>query len=77
MKQTGLIYEIRLEGYLDQRWAEWLSGMNLAYSPDGVTILTGRLPDQAALHGVIGKILDIGIPLISIQRMDPDKRSEE
>ncbi len=76
MKQNGLIYEIRLEGYLDKRWADWLSGMNLAYTPDGVTILTGRLPDQAALHGVIGKILDIGIPLISIQRMDPDEQSE-
>ncbi len=76
MKQTGLIYEIRLEGYLDQRWADWLSGMSLAYTPDGVTILTGRLPDQAALHGVIGKILDIGIPWISVKRIDPYEQSE-
>ncbi len=76
MKQNGLIYEIQLEGYLDQRWIDWLSGMSLAYTPDGLTILTGRLPDQAALHGVIGKILDIGIPLISVKRIDPYEQSE-
>ncbi len=76
MKQTGLIYEIRLEGYLDQRWVDWLSGMSLAYTPDGLTVLTGQLPDQAALHGVIGKILDIGIPLISIKRIDLDEQPD-
>ncbi len=75
MKQTRFIYEIRLEGYLDERWADWLSGMNLSYTPDGATILTGRLPDQAALHGVLVKILDIGIPLISLKRIDLDEQS--
>ncbi len=70
MKLTGMIYEIRVEGYLDDLWADWLSGMSLAYTPGGQTILTGRLPDQAALHGVIGKIRDLGIPLISVTRID-------
>ncbi len=76
MKQTGLIYEIQLEGYLDKRWTDWLYGMSLSYTPEGRTILTGRLPDQAALHGVIGKILDIGIPLISVKRIDPYEQSD-
>ncbi len=76
MKQTGLVYEIQLEGYLDNRWTDWLYGMSLSYTPEGRTILTGRLPDQAALHGVIGKILDIGIPLISVKRIDPYEQSD-
>ncbi len=70
MKPTGINYEIRVEGYLDDHWAEWLYGLSLEYTTDGETVLTGTLPDQAALHGVIGKIREIGIPLISVRRVD-------
>ncbi len=66
------MYEIRVQGYIDTRWEEWLNGMSLRYTPDGNTTLTGPLPDQAALHGVLAKIRDLGIPLISVKRIDPD-----
>ena len=72
IKPSGEIYEIRVKGYLDTRWKEWLYGMILAYTPGGETTLTGELPDQAALYGVLAKIRDLGIPLISVRRVDSD-----
>lgn len=60
-------YEIRLKGRLDDRWAAWFEGLSIESAPDGVTVLRGHIPDQAALHGVLARLRDLGIPLISVQ----------
>ena len=59
--------EIRIEGHLDAQWAEWLEGFDLSYTDSGDTILTGRIPDQAALYGLIAKLRDLGIILQSVR----------
>lgn len=59
-------YEIRLQGHLDERWAPWFDGMSLDTEPGGVTVLRGRVADQAALHGLLARLRDLGVPLISI-----------
>ena len=59
-------YEIRIKGHLDTRWASWFEGMSLTHAPDGTTTLDGIVADQAALHGLLQKLRDIGVPLISI-----------
>jgi len=59
-------YEIRLQGRLDDRWASWFEDMTVAPEPGGVTVLRGRVADQAALHGLLGRLRDIGLPLISV-----------
>jgi hypothetical protein len=58
--------EIRLEGHLDERWADWFEGLSLTHESDGTTTLDGRLSDQAALHGVFNKLRDLGVLLISV-----------
>ena len=73
MKSSGVTYEIRVEGYLDHRWVEWLNNMCLEHTKNGETTLTGVLPDQAALHGVLLKIRDLGVTLVSIRRVDENQ----
>ncbi len=68
-------YEIRLGGRLDPRWAAWFDGMALT-SADGGTTLCGPVADQAALHGVLRKIRDLGLPLVSVTRLDADRPDE-
>ncbi len=60
-------YAIRLKGHLDQRWTDWLEGLIFTHEPAGTTLLEGPLADQAALHGVLNKIRDLGLPIISVQ----------
>lgn len=64
-------YEIRLQGRLDPRWTAWLDGLDLSETEDGTTVLRGQVRDQAALHGVLLKLRDIGLPLISVAQVDP------
>ena len=59
-------YEIRLQGHLDERWAPWFDDMSLDTEPGGVTVLRGRVADQAALHGLLARLRDLGVPLISV-----------
>ena len=59
------LYEIRLKGHLDERWAEWFEGLTITLEEDGDTLLTGQLIDQAALHGLLKKVRDLGLPLVS------------
>jgi hypothetical protein len=66
-------YEIRLGGHLEPRWAAWFDGMTLTHADDGSTVLTGPVVDQAALHGVLRKVRDLGLPLISVTQLDPDQ----
>jgi hypothetical protein len=59
-------YEIRVRGHLPQRWAAWFEGMDLRTTDDGTTVIAGAVADQAALHGVLQKLRDLGIALISL-----------
>ncbi len=61
-------YEIRLTGHLDDRWADWFDGLTITREASGDTLLTGPLADQAALHGVLMRVRDLGIPLVSVTR---------
>lgn len=67
-----LRYEIRLRGRLDPRWAAWFDGLTLT-TPDGTTVLSGPVTDQAALHGLLQKIRDLGLPLLSVTPLDPEQ----
>jgi hypothetical protein len=61
-------YEIRFQGHLDARWASFFDGLSLEPQPDGVTVLRGPIVDQAALHGVLARLRDLGLPLLSVAR---------
>jgi hypothetical protein len=65
-------YEIRLTGRLDAHWATWFDGLTVSQESDGTTVLSGRIADQAALHGVLQRVRDLGLPLVSVARVDPD-----
>ena len=65
-------YEIRLRGRLDPRWAAWFDGMTLATADDGTTALRGPVTDQAALHGLLQKVRDLGLPLLSVTPLDAE-----
>ncbi len=66
-------YEIRLKGRLDPRWAAWFDGLSLTTADDGTTALRGPVVDQAALHGLLQKVRDAGLPLISVTQLHADK----
>ena len=59
-------YEIRVEGHLTERWAAWFDGLSITSADDGTTVIRGTVIDQAALHGLLQRLRDIGIPLISL-----------
>jgi hypothetical protein len=65
-------YEIHVQGELDQRWATWFDGMALTTGADGATVIRGRVADQAALHGLLTRLRDIGLPLLSVVRTDSE-----
>jgi hypothetical protein len=64
-------YEIRLLGHLDERWTAWFDGMAVKHEPDGTTVIGGQVTDQAALHGLLQRVRDLGLPLVSVFRLDP------
>ena len=64
-------YEIRLKGHLADRWVGWFGGLSITLEEDGDTLLTGPVVDQAALHGLLRKVRDLGMPLISVIRVEP------
>jgi hypothetical protein len=64
-------YEIRLKGYLDTRWADQFEHMSFTHARDGTTILAGPVVDQAALYGLLRKVRDLGLPLLSVMLIDP------
>lgn len=67
----GTTYEITVGGHLDSRWADWFDGLRVSHTPDGNTVLSGTLPDQSALHGLLEKIRDLNLTLISMRRIAP------
>jgi hypothetical protein len=70
-------YEIRLQGQLEPRWAGWFDGMTLTAEPDGTTTLRGPVVDQSALHGVLARLRDLGVPLISLTRVAADQQPSQ
>ena len=69
--EAGL-YQIRVRGHLDSRWSAWFDGMTLTHQSDGTTSIHGPVVDQAALHGLLGKVCDLGLPLISVTQVPPE-----
>ena len=66
------LHEIRVQGHLDDRWAHWVAGLTLTRESDGTTTLTGLLADQAALHGLLNRIRDLNVPIVSVRRLGAD-----
>ena len=66
-------YEIRVRGVLDSHWSTWFEGLAVTSDEPGQTVIAGPVADQAALHGLLAKIRDLGLPLISIHHLDPDQ----
>lgn len=66
------VYEIRVKGNLDLRWSDWFDGFSITPVGDDETLLIGSVADQAALHGMLHKIRDLGLPLLSVQRLGRD-----
>ena len=64
-------YEIRLTGHLDARWGPWFDGMTVSREADGTTVISGPIADQAALHGLLHRVRDLGLPLVSVARLEP------
>ena len=68
------IYVIKLEGHLSESWVDWFDEMEFTHDGDGTTTLTGEVVDQSALHGLLKKIRDLGLPLISVNQIGHDKK---
>jgi hypothetical protein len=66
-------YEIRIKGHLDKQWADWFGGLTVTLKEDGDTLLTGPVIDQAALYGLLRKVSDLGMPLLSVNPVKPDE----
>ncbi len=71
MSSIEVVYEIRIQGILDAQRADWFAGMSIHSLPEGDTVLIGPVVDQAALHSLLSRIRDLGVPLISVQRIEP------
>jgi hypothetical protein len=69
-------YELRVRGHLEARWAAWFDGLTLTRYSDGTTVLAGPVPDQAALHGLLQKIRDVGLPLVSVTSIGPREAAD-
>ena len=68
------LYEIRLKGHLDDQWSDWFDGLTITLEDNGDTLLTGPVIDQAALHGLLKKVRDLGMPLVSVSLSNPAPR---
>ena len=66
-----VVYQIRLKGHLGHRWTDWFEGLTITLEADGNTLLTGPVVDQAALHGLLKKVRDLGMPLVSVSPLEP------
>ena len=66
-----LDYEIRIKGHLDSQWTDWFEGLTITLEADGTTRMTGRVADQAALYGLLKKVRDLGMPLVSVSPVEP------
>ena len=70
-----MVYHIRIKGHLGQQWVHWFEGLTITLEENGETLLTGPIVDQAALHSVLRKVRDLGLPLLSVIRVVPGRAS--
>ena len=70
-------YQIRIKGHINEGWDDWFEGLTFSHEEDGTTMLRGDLIDQSALHGLLKRIRDLGLPLISVNQVDPDRVEEK
>jgi hypothetical protein len=68
--EKAMIYQIKIEGLLGLQWTNWFDGLSITQEQDGTTLLTGPVVDQSALHGLLKKVRDLGMPLVSVNRME-------
>jgi hypothetical protein len=68
-----VVYQIRIKGHLDDQWTDWFEGLTITLEENGETLLTGLVIDQAALHGLLKKVRDLGMPLLSVDSVRPDQ----
>jgi hypothetical protein len=68
-----MVYQIRIKGHLGPQWTDWFEGLTITLEEEGETLLTGPVVDQAALHGLLKKVRDLGMPLLSVNRVEPDQ----
>src|SRR6266849_2451681 len=71
-KAQLMIYQIRIKGHLGREWTDWFEGLTITLEDNGETLLTGPVVDQAALHGLLKKVRDLAMPLVSVMRVKPD-----
>jgi hypothetical protein len=67
-----MVYQIRIKGHLGREWTDWFEGLAITLEDNGETLLTGPVVDQAALHGVLKKVRNVAMPLVSVMRVKPD-----
>jgi hypothetical protein len=67
----AVVYQIRLTGHLGRQWTDWFGGLTITLEDNGDTLLTGPVVDQAALHGLLKKVRDLGLPLVSVSPLEP------
>jgi len=77
-KQLPMVYQIRIKGHLSSQWADWFEGLTITLEDEGYTLLTGPIIDDAALYGILKRVRDLGMQLVSVNQIEPDseKRSD-
>ena len=70
------VVEIRIKGHIDEHWSDWFDDLTITHTDQGETLLTGEVADQAALYGLLAKLRDLGLPLLSVNRIEPNLRGE-
>jgi len=68
-----MVYQIRIKGHLDSQWTDWFGGLSITLEDNGDTLLTGSVVDQAALHGLLKRVRDLGMPLVSVSPVEPSQ----
>ena len=71
-----VVYQIRVKGHLGHEWTDWFEGLTITLEEDGDTLLTGPVVDQAALHGLLKKVRDLGMPLVSVSPVEPGQADQ-